>query len=94
MDYNEYIYMMCKQTNFANEGDTTETAKWLAKEALEVHGALLVLEDVMKEQLTVKQFDKIITEAGKRLFKQDVSKMREGEFKEFVEKHMEEILND
>lgn len=94
MEYNEYIFEMCKQTNFANEGDATETARWLAKEALEKHGALLVLEDVMKEQLTFKQFDAITKEAGKRMFKQEIAKMPDSEFKQFAEEHMGAVLDD
>ena len=94
LNYQEYIYNICSETNLDDRDDVIDTIMSLGKECIRYHKMIMWYDDKLKEVMTAKDYDKWATEMGKKLFKEDIEMMDDGDFKEFCKEHYEEITDD
>ena len=94
MDYKEYIYMLCTETDFSSKDSVTEAMQFLAMEAISNRRALCMLERGVKKLLTAEQFENVTLQAAREMVIEDVDNMEDGEIKEFVKEHINEILGE
>lgn len=89
--YREYIYEMCNNTDMANEEKATLLAKELATEAIEYHDISMAQEAKLQEIMSYADYVKWSKETAKRIFKNEISGMADGDFKDMILEHFDEI---
>ena len=92
MNYREYIYESCEETDFDNKDDVIALVQFLANELMDHFNITIMQEKKLKSVLTAEEWDTFATECGKELFKDGVERLPESDFKEFVKDNMDLIL--
>ncbi len=92
MNYKEYIYKVCKDTNFGNEEEAIQTAQFLAGEAIRYFRFLELQDEYMKLNFTYKEVNDMAKTVAQQVFSEDVDALPEGGFKDCCRRHMDEIL--
>lgn len=94
MDYREYIYKLCKDTDFTKEEEAIKTAQFLASEAIRHFRVLELQDEYMKLHFAYKQVEDMAKAVAKKAFKEEIEGLPEGDFKDICMEHMEEITRD
>lgn len=92
MNYREYIFEACEETDFNDKDDVIALVQFLANELMDHFNITIMQEKKLKSVLTAEEWDTFATECGKELFKDGVERLPESDFKEFVKDNMDLIL--
>ncbi len=94
VNYQEYIYNFCSNTVLDDKEDVIDTINYLGRECIRYNKLTMWYDDKLKEVMTAKDYEKWTTETGKKLFKEDIEMMEDGDFKEFCKEHYDEVTED
>lgn len=92
--YREYIHDICTDTDLNDKESVTETLQMLAKEAVDNHDLLMTQEAKLQEVMSYKDYTEWTSKVAREMFCKDINGMPDGEFKDFVLKHFDEIVGD
>lgn len=91
MSYKEYIYTICNEADLTKPEDAEMLAKVLARDLLRHFETVQILEKKLEEIMTAKEYHEFIKETSKEIFQNELNRMENSEFKEYVIEHMDEI---
>lgn len=92
--YREYLYEMCNSTDLSNEEDATLLVQTLVGDCLRYHDVAVEQEKKLQEIMSFKDFTEWSSNVAKRMFKEEVNGMADGEFKDFVLENFDEIIGE
>ena len=92
MNYEEYIYTLCKDTDMTDEEEATMLVQMIVSEALSYHKLVMIFEDKLKELMTAKDFDEWSKQAAVTLTKFDIEHMADSDFKDFYLENFDAIV--
>jgi hypothetical protein len=75
----------------SNEEETTDLVRFLLYELLQYKDTVELTDDKLQEMMSAKDYDEWAKETGIELWKREVNRMDEGEFKDFCMSHMDDI---
>lgn len=91
MTYKEHIYEVCENTDLDNKEDVVETMRYLASELLRSNTLAIDLDNKLKETMTAKDYLEWSDKEAKKLFKEDIDRMDDSDFKSFCIDNFDEI---
>lgn len=93
MKYREMIYHICSETDFSDKAQATRLAQQLAAECADLHDLMMEYDAKLKELMTAKDYSEWSVEVARRQFGEEVKRMPDSEFKDFVTEHLKEITD-
>ncbi len=92
--YREHIFEICSNVNKEDPEELLELCMYLAGEATNNFDFLVSTDKKLQEVISAAEYKQFSTEIAKKLFHESISRMEDGEFKQFVLEHEQEITKD
>lgn len=89
--YREHIYKVCTKVDLNDKEDVTEALQYLADEATKNNDFLTCYDNKLQELMSASDYRTWSTNVARDMFKAQIDRMDEGEFKDFCKKRFEEI---
>lgn len=91
MEYIEYLMDAVESCDTSDTEDLEALLRFLVGEAISYHFISIKTEEKLKEYIPVAEYEHWSEEVATELFKQSIERSPSAEFREFCEKHFDEI---
>lgn len=92
MTFREELYDRITDTDFGDEEDVFLLVQSLAGDLLRYHDVCIEYEKTLTELMSTKAYTEWVTESAQKIFIQEMERMPDSYFKDFVLKNLPEIF--